>query len=164
VSFALFRNHVHAPTRLSRLCVSAFSTVTGTQSSDLQCIATLACLQENYGKFNSSWHFNARDNGRDNEIVCLGVSGSGKSTFLARLISDLTPDEFCRELSEDATTTTEVNGVRIGQRAHSSTIAPMRYRVGGGISVYDMPVLKDADDVSCGRTSCASRCVVVAFC
>ena len=78
-------------------------------------------------------------------IVCFGITGAGKSTFLARLRSPKTCGEFHqavfgeRHSGEDYTTE---EGVRIGHKAPSTTLVPKLHAV-GNMGVWDVPGFKD---------------------
>jgi hypothetical protein len=76
-------------------------------------------------------------------IICFGITGAGKSTFLARLLSDLSPTNFMREIKSE-NDFSEIMGIKIGHKAPSTTLVPRRYDV-GGMGVFDVPGFKDLD-------------------
>ena len=80
-------------------------------------------------------------------ILLFGASKAGKSTFLARLLHDGTPEEFLsiismnqRKRKED-----EVAGIIVGGQASSTTLIPALRRV-DDMNVVDLPGFKDTDE------------------
>eukprot|EP01043_Picozoa_sp_COSAG02_P091862 COSAG02_NODE_28542_length_587_cov_1.577869_1_plen_79_part_01 len=47
-------------------------------------------------------------------LICFGVSGVGKSTFLARLLSGLDPSAFAAKLPKTGGKNVTIEGVEIG--------------------------------------------------
>ena len=80
-----------------------------------------------------------------NPIICFGVSGSGKSTFLARLLSKLEPSEFAAKLPTLGGKNVTIEGVEIGPGLETTTLVPVMYQTGGGLQIFDAPGFKDAD-------------------
>lgn len=76
-------------------------------------------------------------------IICFGITGAGKSAFLARLLSSLPPKSFVAKLNSDDDKVI-IEGVEIGHLAPSTTLVPVRYTV-GALGVYDVPGFKDND-------------------
>ena len=80
-----------------------------------------------------------------NSLICFGVSGAGKSAFLARLLSSLDPSGFKAALPEDSIVSIE--GVNVGGTISSTTLVPVMYDVGGGqLQIFDVPGFKDTNE------------------
>ena len=77
-------------------------------------------------------------------IICFGVSGAGKSAFLARLLSRLDPSGFKAALPKDSIVSIE--GVNVGGTIGSTTLVPVMYNVGGELQIFDVPGFKDTDE------------------
>ena len=77
-------------------------------------------------------------------LICFGVSGAGKSAFLARLLSRLDPAAFKAALPTNSIVSIE--GVNVGGTISSTTLVPVMYDVGGGqLQIFDVPGFKDND-------------------
>lgn len=81
-------------------------------------------------------------------ILLFGASKAGKSTFMARLLSDETPDEFLGIVDKVSTGkiefTTKQNVV-ISGLGPSCTLIPQLKRVGGRLNVVDLPGFQDSE-------------------
>lgn len=81
--------------------------------------------------------------GCSNTIISFGVSGCGKSTFLARLRDNRSPDAFYNGLPKD-TERVKTEGIEIGAGLGSTTLVPALYDV-GEMKIFDVPGFKDTD-------------------
>jgi len=80
-------------------------------------------------------------------FILFGVSGSGKSSFVARLLSDLSPGQYFADVVErDITkkTTILVNGILIGKQMAATTVIPFPHNVSNFI-IIDAPGFKDTN-------------------
>ena len=84
--------------------------------------------------------------------VLFGTSGAGKSTTVARLLQDCTPEEFVRKLQEDVKAelkTSVISDIAIGHSLNDScTVEPRPYVFQSGseeLVVCDMPGFAEAD-------------------
>ena len=77
-------------------------------------------------------------------LICFGVSGAGKSAFLARLLSRLDPSGFKAALPKNSIVSIE--GVNVGGTIGSTTLVPVMYNVGGELQIFDVPGFKDTDE------------------
>jgi hypothetical protein len=134
------------PHSVRRTCAVLLRHTTLTPSPPSTSLASR--FQRHYDDFDA--HFDRKTVG-EQPVLCFGISGAGKSTFLARLLSSKSPSEFCAGNIESKSKTTVEGGIMIGHTVSSTTIVPKRYTVGGRIGIYDMPSFRDNDDVRCGR-------------
>jgi GTPase SAR1 family protein len=85
----------------------------------------------------------------DKEILMLfGTSGAGKSTFLSRMLSSKSSEEFVESIIErDTEDQSDVyeEGVKIGAEKKTSTIVPKRFELSGDRVIYDVPGFGDND-------------------
>jgi GTPase SAR1 family protein len=97
-----------------------------------------------YQKFDEGFCY---DTVHETSIILFGISGAGKSTFMARLLSSMSPENFCKEVqAEDGVKPfSDISGIRIGHEAPSMTLVPHRYEV-SKMGVYDVPGFKDGDE------------------
>ena len=79
-------------------------------------------------------------------LICFGVSGAGKSTFLARLLSELDPSAFAAALPKSGGKNVTIEGVEIGPGMETTTLVPVMYRAGGHLQIFDAPGFKDPDE------------------
>ena len=85
---------------------------------------------------------------RNSDQLCLtlfGVSGAGKSTFLSRLKSNMSPTEFFNAVIARYNDKITLEEITIGRSITSVTIVP-RLHTAGNLSIYDVPGFKDTDD------------------
>jgi GTPase SAR1 family protein len=81
-------------------------------------------------------------------LVLFGSSGVGKSTFLARLISDMSGDNFQNDVikrDKEENYDVHVEGIKIGSKRMTSTIVPKRYPLANDRVIYDVPGFTDSD-------------------
>ena len=94
---------------------------------------------DSYGAYRAHMKIpGAVDNKRDCHIL-FGVAGAGKSTLVARLVAQLSPERFCVELSAPSAV---ISGVKIGNEAETTTLIPKTYQI-GALQVCDMPGFND---------------------
>ena len=93
-----------------------------------------------YNEFDAKFDADAATN----SLICFGVSGAGKSTFLARLLSRLDPSGFKAALPEDSIVSIE--GVNVGATIGSTTLVPVVCNVGGQLQIFDVPGFKDTNE------------------
>ena len=74
-------------------------------------------------------------------LICFGVSGAGKSAFLARLLSRLEPEAFKAALPEK--TIVSIEGINVGAGIGSTTMVPVIYPVSPTLQIFDVPGFKD---------------------
>eukprot|EP00049_Salpingoeca_infusionum_P006954 m.113252 g.113252 ORF g.113252 m.113252 type:complete len:380 (-) comp13506_c2_seq5:82-1221(-) len=110
-------------------------------------------------------------------IISFGITGAGKSQFLARLKSKLSPADFLEAVQADKegdqkTRFTTIEGVKVGHGAPSTTLVPELHLVLDQLGVYDVPGFKDNDTKKevvinilhkclLGRVPCAKFIVVL---
>ena len=78
-------------------------------------------------------------------LTLFGVSGAGKSTFLSRLKSSMSPHEFYDSVIQRDKDKIVVEDVTIGRSITSVTIVPRMHNI-GKLAIYDVPGFKDTDD------------------
>lgn len=100
-----------------------------------------------YDDFNTSFQARERERGGLPATSCIifGVTGVGKSAFLARLKSDLPPKEFAAAIRSDRVV--DIEGVAVSGGQSSCTLVPKLHYVAGSrrIGVYDVPGFRDND-------------------
>lgn len=98
-----------------------------------------------YGEYEK---FLEEEKGKKPNTYCMtlfGISGAGKSTFLSRLKSSMTPKEFYESVINRSNEKVTVEDVTIGRSITSVTVVPKMHNI-GNISIYDVPGFKDTDD------------------
>eukprot|EP00038_Savillea_parva_P011867 m.200664 g.200664 ORF g.200664 m.200664 type:complete len:707 (-) comp21132_c0_seq1:188-2308(-) len=80
----------------------------------------------------------------DEAIIIFGVSGAGKSTFLARLKDQASPEQFQKKLNHDEEKI-KIADIEIGRTVHSTTLVPEMFRI-GDLGIYDVPGFRDSDE------------------
>ena len=94
-----------------------------------------------YNEFDAKFDADAATN----SLICFGVSGAGKSTFLARLLSGLDPSAFAAALPKSGGKNVTIEGVEIGPGMETTTLVPVMHRA-GGLQIFDAPGFKDPDE------------------
>jgi len=85
-------------------------------------------------------------------VVCFGVSGAGKSTFLNRLLNRLPVQEFLDVIKQQGAHTGASYSFKdqpdlptLGHMVESCTLVPEKYSVSRDLPVYDVPGFKDTN-------------------
>eukprot|EP01043_Picozoa_sp_COSAG02_P069784 COSAG02_NODE_12102_length_1595_cov_6.282086_1_plen_142_part_00 len=95
-----------------------------------------------YNEFDAKFDADAATN----SFICFGVSGVGKSTFLARLLSGLDPSAFTAALPKTGGKNVTIEGVEIGPGMETTTLVPVMHRAGGHLQIFDAPGFKDPNE------------------
>jgi len=99
---------------------------------------------ENYMKYKDFLKKEPLDVGKKLCMTLFGVPGVGKSTFLARLLNNSSPEEFFSNVILRKTEYINIEDVEIGKSVTSVTMTPRLYQV-SNVLLYDVPGFKDAD-------------------
>jgi hypothetical protein len=93
-------------------------------------------------------------------LTLFGQSGSGISTFVSRLKSDLPADKFYGKIINREEEKVVIADITIGHGMTSTTIVPKLYQIASNLSIYDVPGFKDTDTHTMSITNILHKCLL----
>ena len=104
-----------------------------------------ASLLECYATFKASFDKAGLIPSKKDICMLIGMSGVGKTTCAARLLSPLSPPDFVEALENNGSDFAVIENLLIGHQLGSTTVVPASHLVGNSLHLVDVPGFAEND-------------------